>query len=72
LWASGVFGSGAKLNGSITGTGGENPAIHLVWGLGNGGTNPGAWDHNVDLGVRGAADFSTVLSGLSINPKKCS
>ncbi|NQU24274.1 MAG: CotH kinase family protein [Candidatus Nealsonbacteria bacterium] len=56
----------AELGGSILSTGGEAPNVTLYYGEGNGGTDPNAWDHAVDLGERTGV-FTTVVGGLSQN-----
>ena len=60
-----VTSSSATLNGEVLNTGGEDPQVHIVWGTTDGGTNPGLWDNNVDLGVLGTGSFSTDITGLT-------
>lgn len=43
----------ANFSGEVTDAGNENPIITLFYGTSDGGTNPGGWDANVDLGVQG-------------------
>lgn len=62
--ASYITSSSARLNGAVTDTGGENPTVHIYWGLSDGGTNPGSWDHDVNLGALGAGAFYTDISSL--------
>ncbi|HUU92737.1 MAG TPA: lamin tail domain-containing protein, partial [Phycisphaerae bacterium] len=53
----------ARLGGEILVTGGEAPNVTLYYGDHDGGTDPGLWDHAVDLGPC-ISDFSTVVGGL--------
>ena len=54
----------ATVGGRITTTGGQVPQVKVFYGTLDGGMDPGAWQHVVDLG--GASrDFSTILDGLS-------
>jgi hypothetical protein len=55
----------ARLNGQITDTGGENPTVFIYWGQTDAGTNPGNWEHAVNLGVLGAGTFATDIAGLT-------
>jgi YD repeat-containing protein len=64
--ASNVSGSGARLNGEVAGTGGANPTVHIYWGTADGGTSPGTWAHDVNLGSSGAGAFYTDISGLTV------
>jgi dipeptidyl aminopeptidase/acylaminoacyl peptidase len=63
--ASNIASTSATLNGELTSTGGVNPTVHIYWGDNNGGTTPGAWDNNVNLGVKGLGTFYTDISGLT-------
>jgi hypothetical protein len=49
--ASGVTDNDATLNGEITSTGNENPAVIVYWGPADGGTNPATWTNNHTLGI---------------------
>jgi len=62
---SGISSSSATLNAEVISTGGEDPRVYFVWGADNEGTDAGAWDHEVDLGVHGHGVLSTTLTGLS-------
>ena len=63
--ASNIASTSARLNGEITSTGGENPTVHIYWGTSDGGTTPGSWAHDENLGVKGAGTFYTDISSLT-------
>jgi hypothetical protein len=63
--ASNIMPTSATLNGEVTNTGGQNPTVHIYWGPTDGGTTPGSWAHDVDLGVKAAGTFYTDITGLS-------
>ncbi len=54
LPASDVTAVTASINGYLTVTGTPPTTVYLFWGLTDGGTAPGAWEHVSDLGVVGA------------------
>jgi hypothetical protein len=60
-----ITNTAARLNGEVTSTGGENPVVHVYWGPTDGGTTPGSWAHDVNLGAKGTGSFYTDISGLS-------
>lgn len=62
--ATGITGTAAGIDGSVTDTGNDPPNITLFWGTSDGGTNALNWDNQIDLGEQGAS-FSSTLSGLS-------
>ncbi|MCA9262763.1 MAG: lamin tail domain-containing protein [Planctomycetales bacterium] len=53
----------ATLSGTIDDDGGAPTSVTFYWGETDGGTNPAAWDHQVDLGEQDG-NFSTVIGGL--------
>ncbi len=56
----------AKAGALVTANGGENPAIILYFGTTDGGTNAGAWQQSVPLGVLSPGNPGiTTLTGLS-------
>jgi len=63
LAATHVNRTGAVLNGEVTATGNEAPAVMIYWGGVDGGTVPAAWEHVATLGTSGGS-FSRVLSDL--------
>ena len=63
--ASNITDSSARLNGKVTRTGGENPTVYIYWGDNNGGTTPGNWDNEVNLGIKGTGAFSTDVKNLT-------
>jgi serine protease len=67
IGASDITYSGARLNGQVTATGGENPTVHIYWGDNNGGTTPGNWDNDVNLGTKSVGAFYTDIISLSPN-----
>ena len=44
--ASLILNTSARLNGNITATGGENPAVTMYWGASDGGQTPGSWTYS--------------------------
>ncbi|HTV42417.1 MAG TPA: hypothetical protein VMF08_17750 [Candidatus Sulfotelmatobacter sp.] len=54
----------ATLNGQVTSTGGETPAVTLFYGPVNGGSVAGNWSNNVAVGYQPGA-FSEPISSLS-------
>ena len=63
--ASNIGSTTARLNGEVTSTGNENPTAIVYYGLTDGGTDPGAWDDNVTLGVKALGTFYYDTSGLT-------
>jgi len=63
--ATNITSTSARLNGIVTGTEGENPAVYVYWGDNDGGTTAGNWDHLIPLGTMGEVVFYTDISGLS-------
>ena len=63
--ATDVTFNSATLNGQVTGINGVNPNVYIYWGDNDGGTDTLSWDEVIDLGVKGAGDFSTNVSGLT-------
>lgn len=62
---SNVTTTSARLNGEVTNTGGENPTVHIYWGDNDGGTTPGNWDNDENLGTKGLGTFYKNVSGLT-------
>ncbi|MHC4111388.1 MAG: hypothetical protein ACYSUY_09945 [Planctomycetota bacterium] len=65
IGATAVTSTSASLNGQVTGTEGENPAVYIYWGDNDGGTTAANWDNPVSLGTMGEVPFHTDISGLS-------
>jgi hypothetical protein len=63
--ANPVSSNSARLNGEITSTGGENPTVHIYWGINDGGTNAANWAHDENLGALGAGRFYKDIAGLN-------
>jgi|GEM_PF-2102289 len=55
----------ARLNGEITDIGFENPTVHIYWGDEDGGTTPGSWDTDENLGTKSAGTFYQDVSSLT-------
>jgi len=58
----------AMIGGEVTDEGNETPNVKLYWGLTDGGTDPLAWDAELDLGLQGGV-FSRTLNGLDPGTK---
>jgi len=67
--ATDITSNSARLNGEVTSTGGENPTVYIYWGDNDGGTTPASWEHQENLGTKGAGTFSTDVSGLAPETK---
>lgn len=57
----------ARLRGEITDTGNENPEVWVFWGTSDGGTDPGSWSDNSNLGTLGLGVFYKDISSLTAN-----
>lgn len=55
----------ARLNGEVTGTGGEDPTTRIYWGDHDGGTDSGSWDNVINHGVHGLGVFNSDIAGLT-------
>lgn len=62
--ATNITGSSARLEGTVTDTGSDTPALTFYFGTSDGGTNPAAWERNTSAGTD-AGDFSRTVSLLS-------
>lgn len=56
--------TGARLNGSVVDIGDDPPTVTLFWGREDGGLNPAAWEHSIDLPGAWTGPFSALISGL--------
>jgi hypothetical protein len=54
----------AQLQGTVR-SGNPAPSVWIYWGATDGGTTPGAWDHQVPLGSESIGAFSANVMGLS-------
>jgi C1A family cysteine protease len=59
----------ARLNGELTGTGGENPFVTIYYGLNDGGMNNGSWTNHSDLGQNGIGTFYADITNLTLGAK---
>ena len=50
----------AWVHGQVTGTGNDSPLVKVYYGDNDGGTNPGGWDHVIDLGVQSGEFYGTI------------
>jgi hypothetical protein len=67
LPASSIASTSARLNGDITGTGGEDPTVYIYWGDEDGGKVEGAWDTYEDMGTKEVGTFYADISSLTPN-----
>ena len=65
--ATNITVTGARLSGEVTTTGGASPTFHIYWGPTDGGTTPGGWANDVNLGVKPAGALYADISGLAVN-----
>lgn len=65
--ASNITSTSARLNGEVTSTGNENPAVTIYYCTTDGGTTQGNWTSHVDLGIKGQEKFYTDVSSLTPN-----
>lgn len=65
--ATNITATSAEIRGNLesAGTVGSSTRICIYWGTDDAGTNAGAWEHTLDLGLCAPAPFSTTLSGLT-------
>jgi hypothetical protein len=54
------------LGGRVIDPGGVDPLVSIFWGERDGGTDENAWDHRIDLGVKGEEAFSVTASDLTL------
>lgn len=63
--ASLITGTTARLNGSVTDTGNDDPDITIYYGLTDEGQVPGSWDDSIAHGTEGVGSFFEDVAGLS-------
>ena len=59
--ATNITGSSARLEGTVTDTGSDTPALNFYYGTSDGGTNPASWERSASAGSD-AGDFSKTVS----------
>jgi methionine-rich copper-binding protein CopC len=64
LPATNILPFGARLNGEVFDTGGDDPEAHIVWGTDDGGTDLLVWQNDVNIGVVGLDAFYTDATEL--------
>jgi len=62
LPATSVTGNSARLNGQVTDNGFEDPNVTFYWGVGDGETTPGNWDHTDVIGIQSPTFFHDISS----------
>ncbi|MGD0352441.1 MAG: matrixin family metalloprotease [Dehalococcoidia bacterium] len=67
IGATNITSTSARLNGEVTSTGNENPAVTVYYGTTDGGTTTGSWANHVDLGTKALGTFYTDVSNLIPN-----
>ena len=60
-----VTDTSARLNGIVTGTGGENPTVYIYWGDEDHGTDAANWDHEIVIGAMGEGPFHADITDLT-------
>jgi len=63
--ATSITDTTARLRGEVTDTGGENPIVHIYWGLIDQSDNATAWTNDENLGALGSGVFYKDISALS-------
>ncbi len=58
-----VTAGSARLNGVVSGTGGEPPVVSVLYGTSDGGNDANAWEHTLVLGPQDG-NFSQFVNGL--------
>ena len=61
---TGITGITANLRGEVTDTGFDPPAVTIHYGTSDAGTNAGAWQNSVALGID-SGNFSAFVNGLT-------
>ena len=64
--ATNVEAFSATMRGRVTDDGNDTPHVQFFWGTVDGGTNPGAWQNQIDLGEQ-PADFAWTTADLQHN-----
>ena len=67
--ATNITTASATLNGNLTSTGGKVTTVHIYGGFTDGGTNPGNWSRDEDLGVISEGAFHKDIIGLRPNTR---
>lgn len=67
LGATAMTTTSATLNGDLISTGQAAAVAGFYWGTSDGGTDPGAWDHFIDLGSATAGAMTATLNSLDPN-----
>jgi methionine-rich copper-binding protein CopC len=63
--ATNISAESATVGAEVTSTGGETPAVAIVWDTVDRGTNAAAWANRVELGVSGVGTHTRSLTGLA-------
>ena len=65
LPATSVFATQATLEGNVTSSGGDAPAITIYYGTSDGADNSANWPNSIELGQLGAGTFSYPIGDLA-------
>ena len=63
--ASDTTASSAWLNGNLLSAGSAPATVHICWGDKDGGTTPGNWANDINLGIKDAGAFYADITGLT-------
>lgn len=63
--AQGITAESATLGAQVTSTGGDAPALSIVWDTADRGANAAAWANRIDFGPSGVGTYQRTVTGLA-------